>query len=180
MGVMKRVSQIFKARANAQLDRLEDPGETLDLAYEQLVQNVTKAEASVAEVATAHRQLVAQDEQLAARQVGLERQAQQAVLHDRDDLAREALARSAAIAAEREALAPQLAELAATREKLEAALGRLRAKRDKFDTHRQVLKATYTAAEATARANEVFTGIGEETGDLGLAVRRAGTVNKYV
>ena len=35
MSVMKRVSMIFKAKANKALDRMEDPRETLDYSYQR-------------------------------------------------------------------------------------------------------------------------------------------------
>src|SRR6266487_1833369 len=35
MGVMKRVSLVFKAKANKALDKMEDPRETLDYSYQQ-------------------------------------------------------------------------------------------------------------------------------------------------
>ena len=35
MGVMKRVSLVFKAKANKALDRMEDPRETLDYSYQR-------------------------------------------------------------------------------------------------------------------------------------------------
>ncbi|MHB1614803.1 MAG: PspA/IM30 family protein, partial [Actinomycetes bacterium] len=35
MGVMKRMSMIFQAKANKALDRAEDPRETLDLSYQK-------------------------------------------------------------------------------------------------------------------------------------------------
>src|SRR5262249_56118985 len=34
MGVMKRVSTLFRAKANKALDRMEDPRETLDYSYQ--------------------------------------------------------------------------------------------------------------------------------------------------
>ena len=35
MSVVKRVSMIFKAKANKALDRMEDPRETLDYSYQR-------------------------------------------------------------------------------------------------------------------------------------------------
>ena len=33
MGVMKRLTMVFRAKANKALDRMEDPRETLDYSY---------------------------------------------------------------------------------------------------------------------------------------------------
>jgi len=42
MGIMKRVSTIFQAKANSALNKAEDPRQTLDLSYEQQLDNLTK------------------------------------------------------------------------------------------------------------------------------------------
>ena len=42
MGIMKRVSTLFQAKANSALNKAEDPRQTLDLSYEQQLDNLTK------------------------------------------------------------------------------------------------------------------------------------------
>ena len=42
MGLLKRASTIFQAKANKALNKAEDPRETLDLSYEQQLDNLTK------------------------------------------------------------------------------------------------------------------------------------------
>ena len=42
MGVMKRVSLVFKAKANKALDKMEDPRETLDYSYQRQLELLTK------------------------------------------------------------------------------------------------------------------------------------------
>ena len=44
---------------------------------------------------------------------------------------------------------------------------------ESFRTRKETIKATYTAAEAQTRINEAVSGIGEEMGDIGLAMQRA-------
>src|SRR5215218_5884082 len=50
---------------------------------------------------------------------------------------------------------------------------RLQAKVDAFRIRKETMKANYTAAEAQTRVNEAISGIGEEMGDVGLAMQRA-------
>ncbi len=45
MSVMKRVSLIFRAKADKALDRMEDPRETLDYSYKQQVEMLTRVRA---------------------------------------------------------------------------------------------------------------------------------------
>ena len=61
----------------------------------------------------------------------------------------------------------------AEEEKLTLAQQRLQAKVESFRTRKETIKATYTAAEAQTRINEAMSGIGEEMGDVGMAIQRA-------
>ena len=42
MSVMKRVSMIFRSKANKALDRMEDPRETLDYSYQRQLEMLTR------------------------------------------------------------------------------------------------------------------------------------------
>ena len=64
MGIMKRISTIFQAKTNAALNKAEDPRQTLDLSYEQQLDNLTKVKRAVADVATARKRIEIQAEQL--------------------------------------------------------------------------------------------------------------------
>src|SRR5579871_905369 len=97
MGVMKRVSLVFKAKANKALDKHEDPRETLDYSYEKQLELLTKVRRGVADVATSRKRVEIQMQQLQGSADKLQAQAQQAVGAGRDDLAREALTRRAAV-----------------------------------------------------------------------------------
>src|SRR5690606_16922377 len=44
---------------------------------------------------------------------------------------------------------------------------------ESFRTRKETIKATYSAAEAQTKINEAMSGIGEEMGDIGLAMQRA-------
>src|SRR4029079_4000802 len=49
----------------------------------------------------------------------------------------------------------------------------LRTKIDQFRTKKEVIKAQYSAAEASVKISEAATGGGEEMADVGLAMQRA-------
>ena len=49
MSVMKRVSLIFKAKANKALDKYEDPRETLDYSYQRQLEMLTQVRRGVAD-----------------------------------------------------------------------------------------------------------------------------------
>ncbi len=173
MGVMKRVSTIFRAKANKALDKLEDPRETLDYSYERQLELLQKVRRGVADVATSRKRVELQMNQLQQSSDRLDRQARDALAAGREDLAREALSRKAGVQSQVNDLRGQYESLQGEEEKLTAASQRLQAKVDAFRVRKETIKATYTAAEATTKINEVFTGISEEMSDVGLAIQRA-------
>ena len=173
MGVMKRVSLVFKAKANKALDRMEDPRETLDYSYQRQLEMLTKVRRGVADVATSRKRLELQMNQLQQQTNKYDDQARKALGLGRDDLAREALTRKAGVQGQLNDMQAQYAQLQAEEEKLTVASQRLQAKVDAFRTRKETIKATYTAAEAQTRINEAFSGISEEMGDVGMAIQRA-------
>jgi phage shock protein A len=173
MGVMKRVSLVFKAKANRALDKMEDPRETLDYSYQRQLELLTKVRRGVADVATSRKRVELQMNQLQQSANKLEDQARKALSMGREDLAREALARKSSAQSQLNDLQVQYAQLQAEEEKLTVASQRLQAKVDAFRTRKETIKATYTAAEAQTRINEAFSGISEEMGDVGMAIQRA-------
>jgi len=173
MGVMKRVTMVFRAKANKALDRMEDPRETLDYSYQTQLELLQKVRRGVADVATSRKRVELQINQLQQQMDKYNRQAKDSLAAGREDLAREALTRKAGVQTQLDDLRTQYESLQAEEEKLSQASQRLQAKVDAFRTRKETIKATYTAAEAQTRINEAFSGISEEMGDVGLAIQRA-------
>src|ERR1700724_1948095 len=173
MGVMKRVSLVFKAKATKALDKKEGPGETLDYSYQRQLELLTKVRRGVADVATSRKRVELQMNQLQQQSNKLQDQARKALSMGREDLAREALGRKSSAQTQLDELQTQYAQLQGAEEKLTLASQRLQSKVDAFRTRKETIKATYTAAEAQTRINEAFSGISEEMGDVGMAIQRA-------
>jgi phage shock protein A len=173
MSLFKRMALIFKSKASRALDRAEDPREVLDYSYAKQQEMLTKVRRAVAEVATSRKRLELQQTQLGGQAEKLTEQARQALSMGREDLAREALTRRAALEQQAGDLGTQHAELAEQEEKLSLAAQRLQAKVEALRTKKETIKASYTAAQAQTRVNEAFAGLSDEMGDIGLAVQRA-------
>ena len=173
MTLMKRISLIFRAKADKALDRAEDPRETLDYSYKRQLELLTKVRRGVADVATSRKRVELQAAQLQQQSDKLTEQAQKALSMGREDLAREALTRKSGLTGQLNDLKAQQAQLQGEEEKLTLASQRLQAKVESFRTQKETIKAQYTAAEAQTRINEAFSGISEEMGDVGMAVQRA-------
>jgi phage shock protein A len=173
MSIMKRMATIFRAKASSALDAAEDPRETLDYSYQKQLELLTKVRRGVADVATSRKRLELQMQGLQQQSDKLAEQARKALSMNREDLAREALARKSGIETQIGDLRTQHAALQGEEEKLTLASQRLQAKVESFRTRKETIKATYTAAEAQTRIGEAFSGISEEMSDVGLAIERA-------
>lgn len=173
MGVMKRINTIFQSKANAALNKAEDPRQTLDLSYEQQLENLTKVKRAVADVATARKRVEIQAEQLKSQGDKLAEQAKAALGQNNESLAREALTRREAISAQLKDLEVQHATIAEQEQKLTGTAQRLQTEVEAFRTKKETIKATYTAAEASAHISEAVSGISTSMGDAGAAMQRA-------
>ncbi|SDE55572.1 PspA/IM30 family protein [Auraticoccus monumenti] len=172
-GIFQRLNTIFRAKADKALDKAEDPRETLDYSYQRQLELLQKVRRGVADVATSRKRVELQAAQLNTQMDKLNVQAKRALEANREDLAREALTRKNGVAQQLSDLQTQHAQLQGEEEKLVRASQRLQAKVDAFRTRKETIKATYSAAEAQTRINEAFSGIGEEMGDVGMAIQRA-------
>lgn len=171
--MMGRLTSIFKAKMNTALNAAENPDEMLDYSYEQMLQYQQQVRRGIADVATAKARVQQQLAQLEDQEAHLEDQARQALTVTREDLARTALARKSGLEAQRQALTTQVESLEAQQTKLLDGEQRLAAKIAAFQTHKETMKASYTAAQAQVRIGEAATGLSEEMGDLQLSIERA-------
>jgi phage shock protein A len=173
MGLWKQFTTIFKGKANAALNKAEDPRQTLDLSYEQQLENLTKVRRAVADVATARKRVEIQAEQLKAQGDKLAEQAKAALAQGNEPLAREALTRREAIATQLQDLETQHATILEQEQKLIDTSQKLQSEVEQFRTKKETIKATYTAAEASAHISEAVSGISTSMSDAGAAMQRA-------
>ena len=158
MSLMRRLAMLFRAKANKALDRAEDPREMLDYSYERQLELLQQVRRGLADVATSRRRVELQLVQLQQSGAKLQGQAQQALAAGREDLAREALTRRAAVASQMGDLQGQQVSLQAEQDKLTVASQRLQAQVEAFRTRKETIKAAYTAADAETRIREAVTG----------------------
>ena len=173
MGWFQRLLMIFRVKTDRALDRVEDPRETIDYAYGRQLELLQQMRRGIADVATARKRIELQANQLQQSAAKLEGQARQALSQNREDLAREALSRRAALTSELADLQAHHDELRAEETRLVESTRIMDNKIQAFRTRKETVKATYTAAEARARIGEAMSGISKEMGDLGLAMQRA-------
>src|SRR5215831_17038401 len=172
-GLMSRTMLIIKAKYSRLLNRAENPTETLDYSYEQMLTNLQNVKRGVADVVTAKKRLELQQQKLEQNVVKLETQARQAVGANREDLARAALERKAVAQQQLQDMDGQVKQLEDQQAKLVEAQQQLETRIESFRSQKEILKAQYSAAEAQVKVGEAATGIGAHMQDTGLAIQRA-------
>jgi len=172
-GLIARTTTIIKAKFSKLLDRAENPNETLDYSYEEQLRQLQNVKRGIADVATAKKRLELQYTSMQQQVDKLDGQARDAVKANREDLAREALTRKAAIQSQLDSIMQQGQQLEAQQTKLVEGEKTLSAKVESFRTQKEVIKAQYSAAEAQVRISEAATGISDNMSDVGLAIDRA-------
>src|ERR1700692_2911567 len=145
-GFFSRVADIFRSKANKALDKMEDPRDTLDLSYEKQLEQLQKVRRSVADVATARKRIELQAQGLQKQADKLQGQAKSALQQSNEDLAREALARRAALGEQLTDLKVQHDQIIEQEQKLVDTSQQLQSRVEQFRTRKETLKASYTAA----------------------------------
>ncbi|MFT2816799.1 PspA/IM30 family protein [Leifsonia sp. A12D58] len=169
----QRMRTIFRTKTSKALTRMEDPRDALDDSYEQQVKLLHQVRLAVAEVATAKKRIELQGEEMGARHRRLGEQAAEAMAQGREDLARAALQRRAALESQVTKLQEQHASLQKQTSQLQERERRLAEQIAAFRIEKETMKATYSASEAQVRANESVAGIGANMYDVGASLDRA-------
>lgn len=173
MGIFSRIATFFKIRANAALDKAEEPGQVMDYSYGKQLEQLQQLKRSIADVVTAEKRLELQQSQMLDKLNTRDQQARQALSAGREDLARMALQEKETLLVQVNGFEQQIAQLRAQEEKLLAMQHTLTTRVESFRTQKEMVKAQYNAAQAQVRINETLTGMSEEMGEMNLAMQRA-------
>lgn len=173
MGIFSRIAMLFKVRANAALDKVEDPGQVMDYSYSKQLEQLQQLKRSVADVVTAKKRLELQQSQMIDKTNQREQQARQALTVKREDLARMALQEKETLLIQINSFEQQIAQLRMQEEKLLGMQRQLTARVEAYRTQKEMVKAQYNAAQAQVKINETLTGMSEEMGEMNLAMQRA-------
>jgi phage shock protein A len=173
MGIFQRAHDIAQAKANKALDAAEKPDEMLDLSYEKMLEQITSVRRALVDIAASKKRLELQEQQFQHTIDHLQDQAKQALQGNREDLAKEALARKATAQQQIDQMEPQRQQLEEEEQKLTQTLDVLQKRVNDFRTQKETLKAQYTAAKAISSVDESTAGISKSVNDSGAALQRA-------
>jgi phage shock protein A len=170
--VATRLSVLIKAKLSRLLGRFEDPREIFDYGYAGQLEQLTGLRNSILELVTAKKRLERQAEQLRADLGRLDAGARRALELGRDELAERAVVRKQAVGAELVALVGQIADLEAQQQHLVESERDARGKLARFRTQKEVVLASYSAAQAQLSATESAAVLSAQLSDMESATRR--------
>jgi len=173
MSIFSRIATLFRIRANAALDKAEDPGQVMDYSYNEQVKQLQQLRHSIADVVTQEKRLEMQQSELKNKINRFEEGARQALQANNEDLARQALQRQQTLVFQINDYERQIAQLRAQEEKLIQMERTVTARVEAFRTQKEMVKAQYSAAQAQVKINEAVTGISQEMSEMNLAMQRA-------
>ena len=173
MSNTSRIRNILRSKASKGLDKFEDPRDVLDQSYDQLVGMLQQVRQGLAEVATAKKRIELQGQEMGTRHARLTAQAQEAMVHGREDHARIALERRVFLESQVDAIRAQFTALQRQTAGLQDKERRLAERVAAFRIEKETIKATYTASEAQVRVNETLGGVGSQMDDVGNSLDRA-------
>ena len=158
MSLMKRISLIFRSKANKALDKAEDPRETLDYSYQRQLDLLAKVRRGVADVATSRKRVELQASQLQSQSAKLQEQAQKALSMGREDLARAALAEKQKAAEMAEGLHSEISQIEVVLRGYEADIQRLQAKLAEARARQNAIASRFESAMTRARTATLIVG----------------------
>ncbi|HVB26010.1 MAG TPA: PspA/IM30 family protein [Ktedonobacteraceae bacterium] len=173
MGFFSRVSNFFSMKANAALDKAEDPGQVMDYSYSKQLEQLQALKRSIADVVTNEKRLEMMESQVQQQVSKLDAQAMQALQGNREDLARQALQRKETLMQQISGYEQQIEQLKAQEQKLVQMEQTISARVEAFRTQKEMVKSQYSAATAQVKINEQVTGISQEMGEMNMAMQRA-------
>ena len=173
MSIFGRIADLFQAKTHKLLSDLEDPNETLDLSYEKMIIGLQDTKRHLADVVAQQQSLHRQIAKVDAEVAETESDARMAVDAGRDDLARAALVHKQDALQKRKVLDDALATITPQVQTLVGYERKLADRIELFRTQKEVMKTTFTAAQAQVKVTESLTGLGGHLGHTGDALRRA-------
>jgi phage shock protein A len=170
--VATRLSILIKAKLFRLVDRAEDPLETLDYGYDRQTEQLTGLRNAILELVTAKKRLERQAEHRRADLARLDAGARKALEFGSEELAARAIERKQVIAAELVQLVGQVADLEAQQSKMVGSERATRSRLERLRAQKEVVKASYSAAQAQLAAGESAAELSAQITDMNSATRR--------
>ncbi|HEV8065722.1 MAG TPA: hypothetical protein VGP46_12850 [Acidimicrobiales bacterium] len=171
--MLKRLAATLGARANALLDRYDDPREAVDLAFELELSQLSAVQRAIVDVRAAEDGIRVQTDRLQTVADDLRSTARHSLMAEEVDAAREALARSLLLASGSASLTAGVEQLDAEEHRFVLAAEQLGVKLSALSAGKEAMKVRYSATGVAAEINDVVEQIRAEVSDIAGACERA-------
>jgi phage shock protein A len=148
VGFIRRMSSVFRARAQQTLERYEDPRETLDYFYERQLESLQKRRRKVADLQTVRKTAELQLQQLEEQSRKLDSQLTLAREQDREELVRDLETRQSQLDARLRDMARHYAQLRDQVQRLLNETEQMTTRITAFRLEKERYKAIYGLREA--------------------------------
>jgi phage shock protein A len=173
MSLVKRISNIFKAKANDIVEKMEDPEDTLNYSLVEMRENLSKIKKSMLDVATLKKKLENELSDINIKISEYEKNAELALESGREDLAKasiqnknDLIEKKTNLESQIKSIEEQLKNIEKSKEQMEDNLIKLQSKKEELITMKKV-------SDAQVMIKETLTGIVNDTTDLGERIRNA-------
>lgn len=173
MSLVKRISNIFKAKANDIVEKMEDPEDTLNYSLVEMRENLSKIKKSMLDVATLKKKLENELSDINIKISEYEKNAELALESGREDLAKasiqnknDLIEKKTNLEAQIKSIEEQLKNIEKSKEQMEDNLIKLQSKKEELITMKKV-------SDAQVMIKETLTGIANDTTDLGERIKNA-------
>ncbi|AFK86330.1 MULTISPECIES: PspA/IM30 family protein [Thermoanaerobacterium] len=173
MSLVKRISNIFRAKANDIVEKMEDPEDTLNYSLVEMRENLSKIKKSMIDVATLKKKL---ENELSGINIKISeygKNAELALESGREDLAKasiqnknDLIEKKTNLESQIKSIEEQLKNIEKSKEQMEDNLIKLQSKKEELITMKKV-------SDAQVMIKETLTGIANDTSDLGERIRNA-------
>lgn len=154
MSIFSRLTDIVQSNLNSLLDRAEDPEKMIRLIIQEMEDTLVEVRSSTVKIIAEKKEVERRVADLTRERDEWDRKAEIALLRDREDLAKAALAAKTKASEQADALAAQLAQVEEALSKANDDIARLQAKLTDAKTREQALVARTKTAVNRVKVRE--------------------------
>ncbi|MDP4144241.1 MAG: PspA/IM30 family protein [Bacillota bacterium] len=168
MGVMGRISNMFRAKVNSTLDEMENPIELLDQKVRDMEKSLNDAKVSSAQILGNVHEIEKKIEKAKLEAQDFDNKVKLALQAGNEDLAKRALAKKLEADQRYESLQKSYADANAKASAIKTKLRELEAEIEKTRNYRDEASARYKNAEAAKQVNEVLANVDAGTNKINI------------
>jgi phage shock protein A len=168
MGVMNRLSNMFRAKVNGAIDEMENPIELLDQKIRDMEESLNNAKLSSAQILGNVHEIEKKMENAKRESQDFDAKVKLALSREDEELAKKALAKKIDADKSYESLKKSYDEAAQKAEAIKKNLLELQEEIEKTRNYRDEAAARYNNAEASKKVNEILANVETKTNRISM------------